>query len=64
MNNPILAFRKANNAQVDLMSNLGNYDIIKGINSNSVNELKNKEFSSTLITKTREAADMSESSQQ
>lgn len=62
MNNPILAFRKANNAQVDLMSNLGNYDIIKGINSNSVNELKNKEFSSTLITKTREAADMSESS--
>ncbi len=63
MKNPILAFRKTNNTQVNLLVNLGKYDIIKGINSNSVNELKNnKEFSSTLITKTREAADMSESS--
>jgi hypothetical protein len=62
MKNPILAFRITSNTQVNLMVNLGKYDIIKGINSNSVNELKNKEFSSTLITKTREAADMSESS--
>lgn len=62
MKNPILAFRKTSYIQVNLMINLGNYDIIKGIHSNSVNELKNKEFSLTLITKTREAADMSESS--
>jgi hypothetical protein len=63
MKNPILAFRKTNINQVNLLVNLGEYDIIKGINGNSINELKNnKEFSSTLITKTREAADMSESS--
>ena len=63
MKNPILSFRRTNNIQENLLVNLGKYDIVKGINSNSVNELKNnKEFSSTLITKTREAADMSESS--
>lgn len=62
MKNPILAFRKTNKSQENLNVNLGKYDIIKGIYSNSITELKKIEFSSTLITKTRESADMSESS--
>lgn len=63
MKNPILAFRKINSSQEQFKVNLGEYDFKKGIYNNSVNELKNnKEFTATLITKTREAADMSESS--
>lgn len=63
MKNPILSFRRANNNQENIIINLGKYDIIKGINNNSINAIKNNEkISSTLITKTREAADMSESS--
>lgn len=62
MKNPILAFRKINIPQAKLIVNLGKYDIIKGLTKNSIKGLKYKEFSSTLITKTREAADMSETS--
>ncbi len=63
MKNPILAFRKINSSKERFKVKLGDYDFKKGIYNNSVNELKNnKKLTGSLITKTRETVDMSESS--
>lgn len=61
MKNPILAFRKLSTSNEQYKGSFKDYDLKKGINNNPVINF-NKEYTATLITKTREAVDMSESS--